>query len=36
MVAGIILEVWDMELESAHFFVIVPSEKNSVGNLLTM
>ena len=29
-VAGIILEAWDEELESAHFFAVIPSEKNSV------
>ena len=32
-VAGIILEAWDMELESAHFFVVISSEKNSVLSL---
>ena len=29
-VAGIILKAWDVELESAHFFAVMPSEKNSV------
>ena len=29
-VAGILLDAWAMELESAHFFVVMPSEKNSV------
>ena len=24
------MEAWDMELESAHFFVVIPSENNSV------
>ena len=30
LVAVIISEAWDVELESAHFFVVIPSEKNSV------
>ena len=29
-VAGIILEAWDLELESAHFFAVYPPEKNTV------
>ena len=29
-VAGFILEAWDVELENAHFFVVMPSEKHSV------